>query len=40
MNAFLDDEKFTARIISQDRLNDLALLKIKEKTRIKNICKF
>ena len=40
VNAFLDDEKFTARIISQDRLNDLALLKIKEKTRIKKFANF
>ena len=40
VNAFLDAEKFTARIISQDRLNDLALLKIKEKTRIKKFANF
>lgn len=40
VNAFLDDVKFTARIISQDRLNDLALLKINEKTRIRNFANF
>lgn len=40
VNAFLDDVKFTAKIISQDRLNDLALLKINEKTRIRNFANF
>ena len=40
VNAFLDDKKFTARIISQDRLNDLALLKINEKIRIRNFATF
>jgi len=40
VNAFLKDKKFSAKIISQDRLNDLALLKINEKTRIKNFATF
>lgn len=40
VHVFLDDVKFTASIVSQDRLNDLALLKIKEKTRIRNFASF
>ena len=34
VNAYLDNKKFEADILSQDPLNDLALLKVKDNLKI------
>ena len=40
VNAYLDNKKFEADILSQDPLNDLALLKVKDNFKIDSYAKF
>ena len=40
VNAYLDNKKFEADILSQDPLNDLALLKVKDEFKIDSYAKF
>jgi S1-C subfamily serine protease len=40
VNVYLNNKKYVAKIIAQDRQNDLALLKISNESRIKNFATF